>query len=325
MVASSLKMKNSRIFVILVIISILVSISSIAFAEKNLVFDEGKFFSEEEIKTLNQESNRLSHEYNIDIVIVTTDDTMGKSSREFADDYFESGGLGIGEDRSGALFLLDMDNREAYISTSGIAIKYLTDERIESILDMVFDNGLIDGDYHGATIGFLRGMEDYLKIGIPSDQYDKSEEEIEEELREEPKEEPKEELKEEPKEEAKQEPREKNSLTGSDIVLSVLIGIMVGGFFIISVRYRYRFRKAKNPYSYKRNSIVNFSRREDRLFDTIITHRVISKPKNERRSSYSLRDTISRDTTKASSPSPGRSTTHTSSSGKTHGGGGRKF
>ncbi len=97
-----------------------------------------------------------------------------------------------------------MDNGEAYISTTGIAIRYLTDERIESILDLVFDNGLIDGDYYGAAVGFLKGTEDYLeKGGIPSNQYNEPE-----------------------------KPREKNTLTVLDFILSLIGGeLLQEGFF----------------------------------------------------------------------------------------------
>ena len=68
-----------------------------------------------------------------------------------------------------------MDNREAYISTSGIAIRYLTDLRLDKILDRVFDEGLLDGDYYGAAMGFLKGTRTYLEAGIPSDQYNEPE------------------------------------------------------------------------------------------------------------------------------------------------------
>ena len=102
----------------------------------------------------------------MDIVIVTTNDTMGNLLEILLMITLIMVDLEWEEDYSGILFLIDMDNGEAYISTTGIAIRYLTDERIESILDLVFDNGLIDGDYYGAAVGFLKGTEDYLEKGF---------------------------------------------------------------------------------------------------------------------------------------------------------------
>lgn len=278
MVEKLLRIENNRLLIILAILSLIFAFPSPSFGEKILVFDEANLLLEDEEESLNLKANNLSDKYNMDIVIVTTNDTMGKSSRDFADDYFDYGGFGVGEDYSGILFLIDMDNGEAYISTTGIAIRYLTDERIESILDLVFDNGLIDGDYYGAAVGFLKGTEDYLEKGIPSNQYNEPE-----------------------------KPREKNTLTVLDFILSLIGGIVAGGIFLFSIKSKYKFRRARKLYSYGTNSFVNFTRNEDRLLDTFVTHRIIPKFRN------------------TSGSTSGRSTTHRSSSGRTHGGGGRKF
>ncbi len=246
--------------------------------EKSLVYDDAMLFSQNEIVTLEDEANVLSNAYNMDIVIVTTNDAMGKTSREYADDFFDNNGFGLGENNDGILFLIDMDNREAYISTSGIGIKYLTDERIERVLDSVFDSGLADGDYYGATLGFFRDAERYLYAGIPTNQHNYPD-----------------------------KPREKNKLTFFDIIISFIGGIAASGMFYISTKSSYRMKNPVKPLNLRNNSFVNFVSNEDNLLDSFVTHRIIPKPQSN-----------------PSSPS-GRSTTHKSSSGRTHGGGGRKF
>jgi len=185
----------------------------------------------------------------MDIVIVTTNDAQGKSSRDYADDFFDNGGFGVGGDYDGILFLIDMDNREAYISTSGIGIRYLTDIRIESILDMVFDNGLIAGDYYGAAGGFLKGTRKYLELGIQQGQYNEPE-----------------------------QVKKINKLTTMDIVISLVGGIAAGGIFYGITKARYRTPKRDNPYSYKTNSIVNLTTNNDRLINSFVTTRHIPKP-----------------------------------------------
>ena len=53
--------------------------------------------------------------------------------RDFADNYLRTA---IGNDQNGSVLLFrDMGQREIYISTSGNMIDYLTDRRIDSILD----------------------------------------------------------------------------------------------------------------------------------------------------------------------------------------------
>lgn len=249
------------------------------YGEKTLVIDNANLMTEEEVRDLNQRANALSEEYNMDIVIVTADNLEGKSTREFADDFYDYNGYGRGASYDGLLFLIDMENRIPYISTTGIAIRYFTDQRLDDVLDLAYDSGLADGDFYGAALGFLEGSENYLQRGIPSGQYNEPEDIIKE-----------------------------NKLTMTDVIISLLGGLGLGGGFIVTTKSQYRFKKKGNPYSYRSNSIVNFYNNEDRLVNSFVTHRIIPKPQTN------------------SGSSSGRSTTHRSSSGRTHGGrGGRKF
>lgn len=257
------------------IVLIMFSLSPIMVIGQGLkVFDDANLFTEGEINVLDDEANILSNKYNMDIVIVTTNDANGKTSREYADDYFDYNGFGVGSDLDGILFLIDMDNREAYISTSGQGIKYLTDQRIEDILDIAYDNGLADGDYYGGSVGFLTGTRTYLERGIPSNQYSESE-------------------------------KPENSLTFLEGIISLASGLVASAGFFFGTKSKYKMKNPTKPLNFRNNSIVNLNSQEDRLLDTILTHRTIPKA--------------------SSSSDSGKSTTHKSSSGNTHGGGGRKF
>lgn len=266
-------------FILFIIVALILSLNiSIIYGADSLVFDDAMLFTEEERRNLEARASSLSEQYHMDILIVTTDNAMGKTSRKYADDYFDYGGFGVGENYDGILFLLDMDNREAYISTSGIGIRYLTDERIESVLDMVFDGGLLEGDYYGAALGFLNGTEQFLKRGIPSNQYNEPE-----------------------------KVNIPNRITVLDGIVSVVGGIFAGGIFFFTVKSKYKGKNPGSSYSYRDNSIVNLIGNENQLINSFITHRRIPKPSNN------------------SGSSAGKSTTHRSSSGRSHGGGGRKF
>ena len=244
------KMKRIIIGIIAISFAMFLLVPNLSHGENQSVFDEAYLFSGDEIQQLEQKATTLENDYNMDIVIVTTDDALGKSSREFADDYFDYGGFGTGTQRDGILFLLDMDNREAYISTSGIGIRYLTDKRIESILDDVFDGGLSDGDYFGASLGFLKGTKYYLEQGIPSDQYNEP------------------------------EGRPKNKITLMDFIISLIGGSTTGGVFYAGSKSRYKTKKQYNPYSYKSNSFVEMGTRENRLIDSYVTNRIIPTSTN---------------------------------------------
>ena len=93
-------------------------------AAEDRVFDDAKLFSTDEITQLNDKIAALISELNQDFVIVTTNDAQGATAQEYADDYYDEHGFGIGANKTGVLFLIDMDNREVYISTCDICISF---------------------------------------------------------------------------------------------------------------------------------------------------------------------------------------------------------
>ncbi len=101
-------------------------------AETPHVKDPLGLFTQEEAQTLEAMIEEIVTEYAFDTVIVTTDDTEGKTSRDFADDYFEYGGYGIGEDRSGILLLINREESEVWFSTRGKGLDYFPESELDS-------------------------------------------------------------------------------------------------------------------------------------------------------------------------------------------------
>lgn len=139
-------------------------------APQERVFDQAGLFTPSEAERLTTLVDQVKESTHMDIVLVTTNDAQGKSAREYADDYYEGNDFGQGSRKSGALFLIDMDNREIYLSTCGDMIDYLTDARIDRILDDAFSH-MTDGDYAGAATAALKGIEKYVGQGIPDGAY----------------------------------------------------------------------------------------------------------------------------------------------------------
>ena len=73
-------MRNGKFLIILIILIVSLLVPWTVFAQKTLVVDEANLMSPDQVLDLNDRANALSQEFNMDIVIVTTDDTGGKSS-----------------------------------------------------------------------------------------------------------------------------------------------------------------------------------------------------------------------------------------------------
>ena len=133
------------------------------------VFDQADLFLEEEEKELQQAIDALREKMDMDAAVVTAEENPG-SAQAYADDFYEAHGFGTGSGHDGALLLIDMDNRELCISPEGKMVRYLTDSRIEAVLDDMYGYAAA-GDYYQAAGAFMEDLEVCYDNGIAADQY----------------------------------------------------------------------------------------------------------------------------------------------------------
>ena len=134
------------------------------------IIDSADLLSDQEMIELESKADRLMDDYGMDVVILTVDSLDGQYVQTKADDFYDENGYGD----NGVLFLLAMEEREWYISTSGDAIYALTDYGIQQV-GFVMVPYLSQGDYYGAFDVFLDELPMYfdaLEKGKPVDSYE---------------------------------------------------------------------------------------------------------------------------------------------------------
>lgn len=257
-----------------------------ASAAEQRVFDQAGLLEAGEISELESTISDMRQKWKLDFVVVTTDDAQGKTAQAYADDYYDDNGFGEGADKSGALFLIDMDNREAYISTTGSAIQLYTDARIERMLDAVFEY-LPDGDYYQSAAAFLQAADRYAGQGVPvaGDANDPDYEGG-----------------------APAGDQEPEGLTVSYILVAVFLSLLAGGAVFLVVFFRYNRKGKTVPYPFRQQSGMQMLRSEDVYLGTTTKQRHIDTSNHS-----------------GGHGGGGGSSVHTSSSGTSHGGGGRSF
>lgn len=102
--------------------------------------------------------------YNMDMAIVTINENPKSSSMGYADDFYDYNDFGVGVNKNGLLFLIDMDNRKMWISTTGKAIEIYNDKRIDAILDYTYDK-ISKKDYSGCAEQFIKYATYFAKKG----------------------------------------------------------------------------------------------------------------------------------------------------------------
>ena len=262
------------------------------------VFDQAGLFSETEIIQLEEKIAQCRKSTKMDVVIVSAYADGERSAEEYADDYYDYGGFGVGKKASGVLLLYYMDGPgqpggECYISTTGTMINMLTDERIESILDDVYGN-LGNRDFAGATECFLEDVKVYVKEGVESGQYtyDRDTGEI----------------------------VRYHSIRLYEVAIAMVIAGILAGSVCLDIKKRYAMKQSSREVSnslqaYRADCAFCFSVAGDKMVNKYV--RSVPIPRNTSSGSGGRGH--------SGSSSAGRSTIHTSSSGSSHGGGGRRF
>lgn len=145
-------------------------------AERPNVVDEVGLLTDAEKGALSAEIKEISQKQSCDIVIVAVPNEQlnGQNIRDYADDYFDYNGYGIGDDASGILLMLSMDkdgHGNYWISTCGYGITAFTDAGISYIGNAIVPY-LKEKDYAGAFDVFAEQCDEFLTKARKGTPYD---------------------------------------------------------------------------------------------------------------------------------------------------------
>jgi len=236
------------------------------------VYDYADLFSDSEEASLSDQANDILERQNIDIAIVTTDDVGRKSSIQYADDFYDYNDFGYGSRKSGLLLLINMQDREVWISTAGEAMGLFNNSSIVRIIDEMYDY-LDDDDYYSAGVRFLSSADEHISS-----------------------------------ERVKQLPFKEKYSKGRMALFSAGIALVVSSITIGIMYFLHRlsFSPVPNANIYSKDGGFKLFRRNDQFINTHTSRTPIPKERD-------------------SGGSGGGTSIHRSSSGTSHGGGGRKF
>lgn len=121
------------------------------------VYDYANVFTSSEESTLQERCEEIGKELGLDIVIVSARDLGGMHERDYADDFYDYGGYS----ESGILYLIDLDHDGIWVSTAGLAMVYIDDYDVETILDEIWV-GFEDYDYYKSAKDYIDAVEDIV-------------------------------------------------------------------------------------------------------------------------------------------------------------------
>lgn len=154
---------------LLILFIMFIGINNIeAFNTRLKVYDYAQVLTVEEEANLKKNVDLYIANHNMDMALVTVKYHEKTNTMNYADDFYDYNGFGIGTNYDGVIFVIDFTfgYTDIWMSTSGKAINVYSDVRIDSILDNVAakkDNG-----YYEMLNAFIESSDYYAKQGIPS-------------------------------------------------------------------------------------------------------------------------------------------------------------
>ena len=264
------------------------------------VFDDAELLDELEEQTVQEEIEKTIEKLSMDIIVVTIDDAYGKSAMAYADDYYDEHGFGYGDSYGpGILFLIDMDNREIYLSTAGQAIAQFTDGEIDQMLDSIY-YWMAEGRWYDACMEFVYQVDEYAD-NEELDQnvyYDKDTDTFVEYTEDELK-------------AIRRKAAMERILSPGSILGKLGIAMVIGAVSVLIMRINVNRNTVPGGRVYMKAGSGQIRQRYDHKTNTTVTKRHI--PRNNTSSGT------------RSGGGGGHSSVHRSSAGRSHGGGGRKF
>lgn len=139
------------------------------------VVDDADLLSDYEEENLKKQLDSISENLDFDVVVITANTLDGKNIRDYADDYFDYNGYGMGNDRDGVLLAICMDTREWWISTSGLGIDAISNSEIDYIEEQFIED-LSYADYYNGFVKYAelceQFVQSYYKGDMPKDYSD---------------------------------------------------------------------------------------------------------------------------------------------------------
>lgn len=143
------------------------SISTVVFAyyygeSLPRLIDDAELLNEDDKSRILNKLDGIAETYEFDVIAATVNSLEGKGVQEYADDLYDYNDFGLGDKKDGILLLISMEDRDVYISTTGYGIDVFPDSVWNHILDVIVPY-MSSGDYSSAIETYASLCEDYIE------------------------------------------------------------------------------------------------------------------------------------------------------------------
>ena len=133
--------------------------------------DDADLLTDSEEEELEAQLDEISERQQLDVAVVTVNSLDGKTAEAYADDFYDYNGYGYGDDNSGILLLISMEDRDWHMTTCGFGITVFTDAGMDYMQEQ-FVSYLSDGEYMEAFQKYATLCDDFITQADTGEPYD---------------------------------------------------------------------------------------------------------------------------------------------------------
>ena len=149
-------MKKIAFILVSLLLVFSLSISASAEEKGELLVDGAELLTRSEAVEISERLTEINETYGFDLVIVTVETVGTKDPEIFAENFYENGNYGVGEDRSGAILLISEKTRDWFIIATGVGEEIFPD--VYDLADS-FLPYFADDDWYGGLDAFVTDAE----------------------------------------------------------------------------------------------------------------------------------------------------------------------
>ena len=174
-----LKRSFALITIALILVLSFFAGNSVCFGATQYLYDNAKLMSEYDQDYVNEYLADMSEALDFDIVAVTTYGYSQSDITAFADDFYDYGGFGYGDEHDGVIFVVDMEAREMVLVSTGYGIEAITDYGENLIYENMIEDirsedyvRAFTNDYADAVKDFVDMARDGSSVDVDSPGHD---------------------------------------------------------------------------------------------------------------------------------------------------------
>ena len=138
--------------------------------ENPSIVDDAGYLMQSELTDLSEKLDKVRNEYDFEVAIYTESEMTSDTAEASADDIYDYGGYGAGENDDGILLYICSDTREYHFTTHGEGLKYFNSNGLKYLESKVLPY-LEDDNYYKAFSVYIETADELLSMAKDGNPY----------------------------------------------------------------------------------------------------------------------------------------------------------